>query len=70
VWAAQARVNDLMGLRAKAPIHTYKVIAQALGLTGDTVAAPLPRLNPEEARLCRAAHARMGLPIPETERGS
>jgi 4-hydroxy-tetrahydrodipicolinate synthase len=65
VWAAQARVNDLMCIRAKAPIHTYKVIAQALGLMGDTVAAPLPRLNPEEARLSRVAHARLGFPIPE-----
>ena len=63
VWAAQARLNDLMCLRAKAPIHTYKVIAQALGLMGDTVAAPLPRLSPEEVRQTRAAHARLGVPI-------
>lgn len=64
VWAAQAQVNDLIGLRAKAPIHTYKVIAQALGLMGDTVTAPLPRLSPDEARQCRVAHARLGFPIP------
>jgi len=64
VWAAQARLNALLPLRAKAPIHTYKLVAQALGLMGDTVAAPLPRLSREEARECLAAHARLGVPIP------
>ena len=63
VWAAQARLNELMTLRARAPIHTFKVIAQALGLMGDSVAAPLPRLNAEEARQCIAAHAAAGFPI-------
>jgi 4-hydroxy-tetrahydrodipicolinate synthase len=64
VWAAQARLNELMTLRARAPLHTFKVIAQALGLMGDSVAAPLPRLNAEEARQCIAAHAAAGFPIP------
>jgi 4-hydroxy-tetrahydrodipicolinate synthase len=63
VWGAQARLNDLMALRARAPIHTFKVVAQALGLMGDTVAAPLPRLSAEEARQCVAAHAAVGLPL-------
>lgn len=62
VWAGQARLNELLGLRGRAPIHTYKLIAQALGLMGDTVAAPLPRLGAEEARQCVAAHAAVGLP--------
>lgn len=63
VWGAQARLNELLALRGRAAIHTYKVIAQALGLMGDTVAAPLPRLSAEEARQCVAAHAAIGLPI-------
>ena len=63
VWTAQARLNELMTLRARAPIHTFKVIAQALGLMGDIVAAPLPRLNAEEARQCIAAHAAIGVPL-------
>jgi 4-hydroxy-tetrahydrodipicolinate synthase len=64
VWAAQARLNQLMTLRARAPIHTFKVVAQALGLMSDTVAAPLHRLTTEEARQCVAAHAAIGLPLP------
>jgi 4-hydroxy-tetrahydrodipicolinate synthase len=63
VFSAQAQLNALMTLRARAPIHTFKVVAQALGLMGDTVAAPLPRLSPEEARQCVAAHAAIGLPL-------
>ncbi len=63
VWTAQARLNELMTLRARAPIHTFKVIAHALGLMGDIVAAPLPRLNAEEARQCIAAHAAAGFPM-------
>ncbi len=63
VWHAQARLNDLMTLRARAPIHTFKVIAQALGLMGDTVAAPLPRMSAEEARQSIKAHAAIGLPV-------
>jgi 4-hydroxy-tetrahydrodipicolinate synthase len=63
VWTAQARLNDLMALRARAPIYTFKAVAQALGLMGDTVAAPLPRLSAEEARQCVAAHAAVGLPL-------
>ncbi len=63
VWQAQARLNDLMALRARAPIYTFKAVAQALGLMGDTVAAPLPRLSGEEARQCVAAHAAIGLPL-------
>jgi 4-hydroxy-tetrahydrodipicolinate synthase len=61
VWEAQARLNQLMALRAKAPIHTYKVVAQALGLMGDTVAAPIHRLGRDEASNCLAAHAALGL---------
>jgi len=63
VWTAQARLNELMILRARAPIHTFKVIAHALGLMGDSVAAPLPRLTAEEARQCVAAHGAIGLPL-------
>jgi 4-hydroxy-tetrahydrodipicolinate synthase len=63
VWTAQARLNELMTLRGRAPIHTFKVVAQALGLMGDTIAAPLPRLNAEEARQSIAAHAAAGFPI-------
>lgn len=63
VWAGQARLNELLRLRGRAPIHTYKLIAQALGLMGDTVAAPLPRLGAEEARQCVAAHAAVGLAV-------
>jgi len=64
VWSAQAHLNTLLALRGRAAIHTYKVIAQAQGLMGDTVAAPLPRLSAEEAKKCVAAHAAAGLPIP------
>jgi 4-hydroxy-tetrahydrodipicolinate synthase len=64
VWAAQAHLNALMTLRARAPIHTFKVMAHALGLMGDTVAAPLHRLNAEEAVQCIAAHRAIGLPLP------
>jgi 4-hydroxy-tetrahydrodipicolinate synthase len=63
VWHAQARLNELMTLRARAPIHTFKVVAQALGLMGDTVVAPLPRLSAEEARQCVTAHRAIGLPV-------
>jgi 4-hydroxy-tetrahydrodipicolinate synthase len=63
VWKCQARLMELMRLRSRAPVHTYKVIAKALGLMGDTVAAPLPRLGIEEARQCVAAHAAAGLDI-------
>jgi len=63
VFSAQAQLNALITLRARAPIHTFKVVAQALGLMGDTVAAPLPRLGPEEARQCVAAHAAIGVPL-------
>jgi 4-hydroxy-tetrahydrodipicolinate synthase len=63
VWTAQARLNELMTLRARAPIHTFKVIAQAVGLMGDIVATPLPRLSAEEARECVAAHAAIGVPL-------
>lgn len=63
VWRAQAHLNDLMALRARAPIYTFKAVAQALGLMGDTVASPLPRLSPDEARQCVAAHAAIGLPL-------
>lgn len=68
VWSAQARLNELLSLRGRAAIHTYKVIAQALGLMGDTVAAPLPRLSAEEAKQTVAAHAAIGLPIPAAGR--
>jgi 4-hydroxy-tetrahydrodipicolinate synthase len=64
VWTAQARLNELMTLRARAPLHTFKVVAHALGLMGDILAAPLPRLSAEEARQCIAAHVAAGLPIP------
>jgi 4-hydroxy-tetrahydrodipicolinate synthase len=63
VWQAQARLNELMALRARAPIYTFKAVAHALGLMGDTVAAPLPRLGVEETRQCVAAHAAIGLPL-------
>jgi dihydrodipicolinate synthase/N-acetylneuraminate lyase len=63
VWQAQARLNELMALRARAPIYTFKAVAQALGLMDDTVAAPLPRLSTEETRQCVAAHAALGLPL-------
>ncbi len=63
VWHAQACLNGLMTLRARAPIHTFKVVAQALGLIGDTVAAPLPRMSSEEARQSVKAHAAVGLPV-------
>ena len=63
VWTAQARLNELMILRARAPIHTFKVIAHALGLMSDSITAPLPRLTAEEARQCVAAHAAIGLPL-------
>jgi len=63
VWQAQARLNQLMALLAPAPQHTFKLLAQALGLMGDTVASPLPRLSPEEARQRLAAHAALGLPL-------
>ncbi len=62
VWAGQERVNDLLRLRGRAAIHTYKVLAQAMGLMGDTVATPLPRLGADEKRQCLAAHAALGLP--------
>jgi len=64
VFSAQARLNALMTLRARAPIHTFKVVAQALGLMGDTVAAPLHRLTAEEMQQCVAAHAAIGVPLP------
>lgn len=64
VWSAQGRLNELLALRGRAAIHTYKVIAQALGLMGDTVAAPLPRLGTEEAKQSVTAHVALGLPIP------
>ena len=64
VWSAQARLNALMTLRGRAVIHTYKVIAQALGLMSDTVAAPLPRLSAEEAKQSLVAHMAVGLAIP------
>jgi 4-hydroxy-tetrahydrodipicolinate synthase len=60
VWSGQARVNELLGLRGRAAIHTYKVLAQALGLMSDTVATPLPRLSAEETRQCLAAHRARG----------
>jgi 4-hydroxy-tetrahydrodipicolinate synthase len=63
VWAGQARLNELLRLRGRAPIHTYKVLAQALGLMGDTVATPLPRLGVEEVRQCLAAHSALGLAL-------
>ena len=63
VLAAQARLNELLSLRARAPIHTYKVLAQGLELMSDTVAAPLPRLSADEARQCLGQHAKHGLPI-------
>ena len=63
VWAGQARLNELLCLRGRAPIHTYKVLAQALGLMGDTVVTPLPRLGAEEARQCVAAHRAIGLTL-------
>ena len=56
VWAAQARLNALLRLRGRAPIHTYKVLAQEMGLMGDTVASPLPRMTRTETRQCLAAH--------------
>ena len=63
VWSAQARLNTLLALRGRAVVHTYKVLAQALGLMSDTVAAPLPRLTAEEAKQTLAAHAAAGLPL-------
>lgn len=63
VWTAQARLNELLRLRGRAPIHTFKVLAKAMGLMGDTVAAPLPRLGTEEVRQCLEAHAAAGLPL-------
>jgi len=63
VWAAQARLNELMTLRARAPIHTLKVIAQGLGLMGDTIATPLPRLSVDETGKCIAAHVAIGVPL-------
>ncbi len=68
VWSAQARLNELLALRGRAAIHTYKVLAQALGLMGDTVATPLPRLSGEEAKQCLAAHAAIGLPLSRPAR--
>jgi 4-hydroxy-tetrahydrodipicolinate synthase len=68
VSSAQARLNALLALRGRAAIHTYKVIAQALGLMGDTVASPLPRLSVEEAKQTVVAHAALGLPIPRAGR--
>jgi 4-hydroxy-tetrahydrodipicolinate synthase len=68
VWAAQAQLNALLALRGRAAIHTYKVIAQALGLMGDTVTTPLPRLGAEEAKQTLAAHAAIGLPLPRAAR--
>jgi hypothetical protein len=68
VWSAQARLNALMTLRGRAVIHTYKVIAHALGLMSDTVAAPLPRLSAEEAKQSLVAHVAVGVPIPRAAR--
>jgi len=31
VWTGQDRLNELLRLRGRAPIHTYKVLAQAMG---------------------------------------
>ncbi len=63
VWKAQTRLNELMTLRTRAPIYISKAVAQALGLMGDTVVAPLPRLSAEEARQCVAAHPAIGQPL-------
>jgi 4-hydroxy-tetrahydrodipicolinate synthase len=63
VWTRQDRLNELLRLRGRAPIHTYKVLAQAMGLMGDTIAAPLPRLGADEKRQCLAAHAAIGLAL-------
>ena len=68
VWSAQARLNALLALRGRAAIHTYKVLAQALGLMTDTVAAPLPRLTADEAKQSLVAHAAVGLPLPRSTR--
>ena len=56
--------GDLSGLaRPGGEAPAVQQRAQALGLMGDTVSAPLPRLSPEEARQCVAAHAALGLPL-------
>ncbi len=57
-------MNELLRLRGRAPIHTYKVLAQGMGLMGDTVATPLPRLTTDEMRQCMAAHMAIGLVLP------
>lgn len=63
VWASQSRLNGLLQLRGRAMIHTYKVVAKAMGLMGEHVASPLPRLSPSEAEACVASHAAAGVKL-------
>jgi 4-hydroxy-tetrahydrodipicolinate synthase len=62
--ACQARLDALMRLRGRAAIHTFKIVLKAMGLTGDTVCSPLPRLAPPEAEKFLAASVAAGLPLP------
>jgi 4-hydroxy-tetrahydrodipicolinate synthase len=66
--ACQARLDALMRLRGRAPIHTFKIALKAMGLTGDTVCSPLPRLAPPDAEKFLAASIAAGLPLPGAKR--
>ncbi len=64
----QARLDTLIRLRGRATVHTFKVIAKALGLIAcDHVASPQPQMNDEEVQTLIRGCAAAGLPLPGGE---
>ena len=62
--AVQARLDALMRLRGRTPVHGYKLILKTMGMMEDNVASPLPRLTSQEAEKFLAANIAAGLPLP------
>lgn len=67
-FACEAKVFQFMPVQGWKSIHALKVLGKALGLLGDQVSAPLPRLGPDEVLMVLAAGEMAGLPVSREQK--
>ncbi len=62
-YYCESRVYHCLPVQGWVGIHALKYLGKAMGLMGDTVSCPLPRLTAQEAERVLAAGRAAGLPI-------
>jgi len=62
-YSCEAKVFRTMPVGGWLGVHALKLLGKAMGLMGDTVSLPMPRLSPAQAELVMAAGRAAGLPL-------